>query len=318
MRRLVAPLAVVLLALPAAACAQPGGGGGSPSASAGDFDALAADVADAWAAAPARDAWRTGYVPLENPLKADPDARFDVRTKEALGRQTFRLAVELPARTPAEGTIRFPDGSMTVPLISAAEAYGRIDMGDPPPCPTASAEPPPPPPSDAGPDTSVSSGIDPADCGVLTVTDVALGQATLRTSRGEAQVPAWRFAIRELGGKVVTYAAVAAEAVSEVPAGSPAARPVAGLVAAQGLTGIDGTTLRFTLGVGACDEDVTPLFLERADVVVVGGTVKPPSGDMACIDLLEIRPVEVTLAAPLGARAVLDAVTAQPLILTVR
>jgi hypothetical protein len=54
------------------------------------------------------------------------------------------------------------------------------------------------------------------------------------------------------------------------------------------------------------------------DVVVVGGTVKPPSGDMACIDLLEIRPVEVTLAAPLGARAVLDAVTAQPLILTVR
>ena len=70
MRRLVAPLAVVLLA--ASSCAQPGGGGGSPSASAADFAALAADVADAWAAAPARDAWRTGYVPLENPLKPTP------------------------------------------------------------------------------------------------------------------------------------------------------------------------------------------------------------------------------------------------------
>ena len=317
MRRLVAPLAVVLLAVPAAtACAQPGGG--SPPASAGDFEALAAAVADAWAAAPARGAWRTGYVPLENPLRADPDARFDERTKEAFGRQTFRLAVELPARTPADGTIRFADGSMTVPLISAAEAYGRIDMGDPMPCPSVPVEPPPPPPSDAGPDTSVSSGIDPAACGVLTVTDVALGQATLRTSRGEAQVPAWRFAIRELGGKAVTYAAVAPDAVSEVPPGSPAALPTAGLVAAQGLTGTDGTTLRFTLGVGACDEDVTPRFLERDDVVVVGGTVTPPSGNVACIDLLEIRPVEVTLAAPLGARAVLDAVTAQPLILTVR
>ena len=171
---------------------------------------------------------------------------FDVTAKEAFGRQTFRLAVELPARTPADGTIRFADGSLTVPLISAAEAYGRIDQGDPPPCPTGPAVPPPPVPSDAGPDTSVSSGITPADCGVLTVTGVALGQATLRTSRGEAKVPAWRFAIRELGGKAVTYAAVAAEAVSEVPAGSPAALPTAGLVAAQGLTGTDGTILRFS------------------------------------------------------------------------
>jgi hypothetical protein len=152
----------------------------------------------------------------------------------------------------------------------------------------------------------------------LTVTDVSLATAPMRTSRGEVDVPVWRFAIRELDGKAVSYLAVAPDAITSVPAASPATVPGRGLVAAQGLTGVDGTVLRYTLGVGACDEDVTPLFLERDDVVVVGGSVEPPSGDVACPDILEIRPVEVTLAAPLGDRPVLDAVTGQPLILTVR
>jgi hypothetical protein len=311
MRRPAVPLAVLLLAL--ASCAQPGVGGAPPAA---DFDARAAAVADAWATAPAGDAWTTGFVPLEHPLRADPDAVFDAMTKEAFGRQTFVLATRLPADTPPDGTIRFADGPLTVPLVGAAEAYAQIDQGDPQPCTTDA--PVPPPPSDAGPDTPVSSGADPTACAVLTVEDATLGTAPVRTSRGEAEVPVWRFAIRELGGGAVTYLAVAPAAVAAVPTPAPPEGPTPGLVAAQGLTGVDGTVLRYTLGVGACDEDVTPLFLERDDVVVVGGTVRPPSGNVACPDILEIRPVEVTLAAPLGARPVLDAVTGQPLILTVR
>lgn len=316
MRRYVVPLAALAVSFGLVACAQPGADGvGAPPTSA-DFDGLAASVADAWSAGPTRDAWASGFVPLEHPLKADPDAVFDDLTKQALGRQTFVLATRLPADTPPDGTVRFADGTLTLPLVSAADAFAHVDMGDPEPCVTGA--PAPPPPSDAGPDTPVSSGPDPSACAVLTVTGVSLATAPLRTSRGEVDVPVWRFAIRELDGKAVSYLAVAPAAVTSVPAPSPAGVPGPGLVAAQGLTGVDGTTLRFTLGVGACDEDVTPRVLERDDVVVVGGTVRPPSGNVACPDILEIRPVSLPLGAPLGARPVLDAVTGQPLILTVR
>jgi hypothetical protein len=76
---------------------------------------------------------------------------------------------------------------------------------------------------------------------------------------------------------------------------------------------VDGNRLTYRLGVGACDTGITPLLLERDDVVVVGGGVTRSTG--LCTAQLKLEPVTVTLKAPLGARPVLDVVTGTPLAL---
>ena len=89
---------------------------------------------------------------------------------------------------------------------------------------------------------------------------------------------------------------------------------VGGLVGAQDLTGTDGTRLTYRLGVGACDENITPLVYETDDAVVLGGSVTRTAE--ACTEQLLLAPVTVTLRAPLGARAVLDALSGSGLVLT--
>ena len=88
----------------------------------------------------------------------------------------------------------------------------------------------------------------------------------------------------------------------------PAAAASTPFVGAQRLTGIDCNRLTFTIGIGACQTGPRGLVHETDDLVVIGGdpgTAKP--GD--CPALLVYEPVSVTLAAPLGARPVIDAVS---------
>jgi hypothetical protein len=170
--------------------------------------------------------------------------------------------------------------------------------------------------SPAEPDGSVSSSV-PVACVPLTVTAARLGTVAVRTSRGEAQVPAWLFTVDGLAAPVARLA-VAAAAIGTVPSPSTSALPpgAAGLVSAEDLTAVDGARLTYRLGVGGCDRDVTALVGQRTDVVVVGGRVTRPSG--TCAAILLLHPVTVTLDAPLGARPVLDAITGRPLLLTSR
>lgn len=309
MRRI--PVLMTLLLLATAACARPFEDSDSaPLPSDGPaevFTARAAEVVAAWRAAPGQDALRTGFVPLEDLTVLADDPGFDEDTKTAFSNGWFRSAVALPDRAPAPGTIRYPQGSQRAPLVSAADAYAQLDQGDPPPCPRSGR---------AAPTTAGSTGPDTPDsrpapnaCIPLTVTRAALGTVSVRTSRGAAEAPAWIFTIAELP-RPVARVAVAPTAVASVPAVSPPAPDHAeGLVAVQDLTAVDGTTVSYRLGVGACDTDVKPLVHETKDVVVLGGSVV--ASDRICTEQLLLEPVDVVLKAPLGTRPVLDAVTGQ-------
>ncbi|MEO3770175.1 hypothetical protein [Micromonospora sp. B9E7] len=300
---------VLLLVLPlllAAGCAPTGADlfdGPSDPHRAEAFDQRAAQVAEAWQPGPD---WRTGYVPLQGPTVLTGDPRFTPETEAAFRAGWYRAQVPIhPTRV--GGEIRFPDGRLTLPLVSAAEAYRQLDQGDPLPCPGRPKRPGLPTPGgptvEPGPDGWTTSTTQTA-CLSLTVTGVNLGTVPVRTSRGEAQVPAWLFDVEELAAPVARLA-VAPTAMGSVPEPTAPAGPLPdGLVAAQDLAAVDGTRLTVRLGVGACDTGITPLVWERPDVVVVGGSVTRATGE--CIAVLKMEPVTVTLAAPLGARPVLD------------
>ncbi|MEV4622580.1 hypothetical protein AB0J74_28200 [Asanoa sp. NPDC049573] len=297
--RLAAVVCAVVVAL--SACASPGGAGdgGGLAPPAGDHQTVerwAEEVADAWA--PSGDAWRQGYVPLQEPTSIDGDLTDG--EKRALGAGYWQANTTLSTTRPKPGTVLFHDGSLTMPLLSAAEAYQKMDLGDPPPC-TGPTVPPSPDPS-AGPDGSVSAPAG-GDCLAMSTSGASLTTMEIRTSRGVATVPAWRFEIS--GGRAVIRDAVADPAPVPSPAATPADRkPPAEMVSTQDMTGVDGLTLRYRLGVGACDRDITPIVVERATAVVVTGAVTR-TGE-TCTDQLLLEPVSVTLTEPLGDRPVLD------------
>ncbi|MET8040117.1 hypothetical protein ABZU25_04520 [Micromonospora sp. NPDC005215] len=312
MRRpaLLLVLPLLLVASCATTGADPAGGPRSPAHRAEAFDKRAAEVAEAWRPSPD---WRAGYVPLEGPTVLTGDPRFTPDTEAAFRAGWYRAEVAIPP-TRVGGEIRFPDGRLTLPLVSAAEAYRQLDQGDPLPCPGRPKRPGRPTPGgptvEPGPDGWTSSGAQTA-CLSLTVTAVTFGAVPVRTSRGEAQVPAWLFTIKELATPVARLA-VAPTAVTPFPAPTVPARPLSdGLVGAQNLTAIDGARLTVQLGVGACDTGITPLVWERPDAVVVGGSITRATGE--CIAVLKLAAVTVTLGAPLGARPVLDVFTGAPL-----
>ncbi|NLU79464.1 hypothetical protein HCA58_13940 [Micromonospora sp. HNM0581] len=311
MRRILALLGPPLL-LMAAGCAPAHTGSSGPGIPANgheEFEQRATTIAQAWRP---DEEWTSGYVPLQDPtvLLGDPD--FTEETKLAFNAGWYREQVPMPSGQPDDGTIRFPDDEMPVPLITAAEAYRQLDQGDPPPCPGRPKDPGTPPPAEppGGPDAPVSSGPQ-ADCIPLTVTNVELGSAPVHTSQGEAQVPAWLFTVEEIDA-VVARIAVAPDAVGALPDPvTPSAPTPQDLVSAQDIESADDTTLIFRLGVGSCDSGITPLVQEHDQVVVVGGTVVRSTG--VCDDMLRLEPVTVTLRSPLGARPVLDVVSASPL-----
>jgi hypothetical protein len=303
---------LLLVVLLAAACARPGATAPPPGGNPADaFTDRATQVAAAWRAATGDDAWRNGFVPLDDLTVLAPDPGFDDDTKQAFLNGWFRSQIDLSERVPPSGTIRYARGDQRVPLTSAADAYAAIDRGDPPPCPRPGR--PTASPAPAGADGAVGHRVL-GPCIPLTVTRAELGTTTVRTSRGPAQVPAWLFTIAELP-QPIARVAVAPSAVATPPTVGPAApTDTTGLVSAQDLVGVDGARLTYRLGVGACDKDITPLVYETDDVVVVGGSVTTSDG--MCVMLLKLEPVTVTLRAPLGARPVLDALSGQGLTLT--
>ncbi|WP_433347719.1 hypothetical protein [Micromonospora sp. CA-111912] len=341
MRRPVLALVGLPLLLMAAGC-DPAGSELAADDRWESFHQRAVEVAEAWRPG---NAWTTGYVPLQEPtvLLGDPD--FTPETEQAFRNGWYREQIPVPTAKPADAAIRFPDGTMTVPLVSASTAYRQLDQGDPPPCegrpqwptpekrpgfrpkpgatggPTIEPGPDGPiikpgttdgPTIEPGPDGPVSS-VPSTACVPLTVTAVRLGAAPVHTSRGEAQVPAWVFTVEELKAPVARLAVVPGS-VTAVPRGVAPTRPAPdGVVGAQDLQAVNGARLTWRIGMGACDTGANPLVQERDDVVVVGGGVTPATG--ICTDQLVLKPVTATLKAPLGDRTVLDVTTGTPLVL---
>jgi len=299
--RQLAVVAGAVLVVALSACASPGGvgDGGGPAVADRGHEAIeqwAGEVADAWS--PTDTAWKQGYVPLQEPTSVE--GSLIGAEKQALVAGWWTTAVALPTDRPSPGTVVFRDGSMKAPLLSAAAAYQKMDLGDPPPC-GVTPSPPSPVATPTGADGSVS-GPAGGDCVGLTVSGVSLRTMELRTSRGVATVPAWRFEIG--GGRAVLHAAVADPAPLPSPAATPTRVAPPGMVAVQSVSGADGLDLHYSLGVGACDHDITPIVAEREHVVVVTGGVSRDDGN--CTDQLVISPVTVSLTEPLGDRPVLD------------
>jgi hypothetical protein len=303
MRRLL----VLTLLLVTAGCASRG----REPALSGAFNARAAAIDRAWRDAlggPAGQAWRTGLVPLQD-LTVAP-AGLTAAQQASVTAGWYATGADLSGAVPADGLVRFADGaSLSVPLQSADAAYRQLRKGDPP-CGGGIAAPASP----SGPPAGGPVGA-PAvhDCAVLTVTGARLGTTTLRTSRGEATVPAWLFTVRELPQPVAraAFAATATTPVSYPDIPGPSAGELAGLAGAVRLTATGERRLDFTIGTGGCDHDPTGLVYETGDTVVIGGHAVPGTG--ACDGSLTYRPVSVTLTAPLGTRPVFDAVSGRPL-----
>ena len=122
--------------------------------------------------------WSTGYVPLEGPTVLTGDPRFTPDTEAAYLAGWYRAQVPIPP-TRVGGEIRFPDGRLTLPLVSAAEAYRQLDQGDPLPCPgrpKRTGRPTPGGPTvEPGPDGWATSSATQTACLSLTVTGVTFG-----------------------------------------------------------------------------------------------------------------------------------------------
>jgi hypothetical protein len=316
MRRV--PIAVVLLAA-ISACASPSKPPAQPDSA---FAARAKLIADGWRTAlagPAGDSWRTGFVPLQD-LTVPPAEGFTDDLRFAFASGWYTSVVDLPADTPANGQVVLPDGTLSIPLVSASAGYHAIDQGDPP-CRQPAGTPPAstPPAGTAPPATSNSAGpvgtTAPHTCAILTVTAAKLGTTTLRTSRGLASVPAWLFTMRELPAPVARAAFAAG---STTPVAYPTIPPapadqLRNLAGAAKLTSAEDGRLQYTIGIGACDRNPTGLVYETDDAVVIGGKTDAPT-ESSCNASLRLQPVGVALAKPLGSRAIFDGVTGRPMI----
>ena len=143
----------------------------------------------------------------------------------------------------------------------------------------------------------------------LTITGASLRTADVDTSSGPATVPAWSFTAKGLSRPIVVVAvstAVLKPLVEPVPLPG-LAKLDPGLLGAERLTRIDGSTLSFILFHGMCEPDLRAHFLEFDDLVVIGASHGPEQG--GCADVGLSTPAVVTLAEPLRDRAVISAAT---------
>jgi hypothetical protein len=285
MRR-IAILAALALALSGCASVATISPAAPQTANPDAFQQRAQEVVAGWERSGMPKTWRLGFVPLSVDkviVTGDPGFTGDSKLAFLAGRFTLRAGLPLP---PPPGQVLFPDGSrLPVHLVTAEDAFAAM------------AKP-----------NSNSCG---KPCQPLTITQINLGTAKVLTTRGNATVPAWLFTIEGLKTPIA-YMAVADKDVSEVPAPPAADYPaLRGIVAAENVISVDGTTVRFTVGVGTCDTNIKPLVYETADTIALGGSVTTPDG--VCNSMLKLQPVTITLAKPVGDRALIDGVGGRPL-----
>ena len=293
--------AVAVAALAVAACGSqravppaasratpPAAGQNGPAA----FVARARQVTGQWDRSAAARIWRTGLVLMDgSDLTPVPSgAGFSSQQeKDAFGSGHFKLAGTLPAG-PLPGLVRWANGStLRLPLLTARAAFAELAAQRPCGGPYA--------------------------CGQLTVTGAQPGAVTVRTSRGLASVPAWRFTVAGLGWRVGEVA-VARNALAVLPGYGPI--PPAGQntpgVNAMTAVSTDGRTLTLSFTGSACDAAWGAYRYESNATVVVGSWEKPSAGNTPCPAVGMPRTARVTLARPLGARVILDVASGLPLV----
>ncbi|MEV7519937.1 hypothetical protein [Streptomyces sp. NPDC091371] len=245
-------------------------------------------VAAAWEGSAALKQWREGFHPL-GALDWAPPGGFRSEDKLAAVNGHFELRADLPADPPAAAPIRWAGGGeLTLPLLSAREAYGQFAQ---PKAPAGSERPVP-------------------------VTAVRLGETTVRTSRGQAQVPAWLFTIE---GYDTPLAQIAIRP-QELP--KPPIEPL-GLsgggtarISGHSAGSPDTASFEVTAGHGSCDGGVAVDVLEGTDTVVLAGRILPgkePAPGQGCDLAMRMQNVTVTLTRPVGDRILIDSESGAPI-----
>lgn len=298
-RLLAVPLAATLLG----GCATPaeqGAGGGAPvpaptGSTAAPADPVAARVAAllaGWRSGPGTAAWREGFVPLQGLSIPPANVTFTPATQVAFDNGWYRLQGGLPEMAvEPQATVTFhAGGTLRLPALDAAGAFAQLAAGTAPdPCPGFDKA--------ARPEKAT-----PAPCRPLTVTGARYDRVDLRTSRGTASVPAWLFAVRELGGEVARVA-IDQAAVATVP-DVPTEPPPPQLMPVERVLSVAGATVTYEVGGSACDRDVRATVTQEADAVVLGATATRGTG--MCTRQLVLRQLTTTLRAPVAGRALLD------------
>ncbi|NML49546.1 hypothetical protein HHL19_04190 [Streptomyces sp. R302] len=220
------------------------------------------------------------------------------------------------------GTLKEPVEGATYPVVSADRALARLNEASRPADPIGiggcATDPPAGKPGDAGEDVPCQAIVDPAQPRQVPVTGAVLGLAATDTADGRMLVPTWLFTAdpADSAPYTVTSTAVAAEFLvpPAKPSPEPTPEPSDGTAPVRRIesftAGGDGRTLAVTFWGGVCHA-YTAHTAEDPRQVRVRIEEKPLDPDRACILIAKEITVEVTLAAPLGDRPVVDAASGE-------
>jgi hypothetical protein len=210
-----------------------------------------------WADAVAAGSGQSGVV-LVGELTAqvgDSEEAVGSNNKLALMSGLVEAAVTLPADTPPDGDVRWPDGSTkTVRLISAQRALSDVKAAGEGSCP---------------------------DCVPLQITGARLTSGSVDTSRGPADAPVWEFTVQGTAVRVTQVAI--ADRVAVVPPAWDSTNPPVGISidSATGTIGGRRPTVSFVGAPGPggqpCGADYTAEAVESQTAVVVIVTEHRPS-----------------------------------------
>lgn len=208
--------------------------------------------------------------------------------KAALMGGLVEATVPLTTDAPPDGAIVWADGALTnVALLSAAAALEQVRV-------TATGG-------------CIGCVSPPA---TLRVTGASLTTVSIGTSRGQATVPAWAFTID--GSAVQVTRVAVAQTVTVVPPAWDPSHPAIGVSVESAIVAADGLTLTLTFegapdpASQACGEDYTGEGIESDLAVVTIIHVHRNPLPANCVGTGAMRTTTITLATPLGNRAVLE------------
>jgi hypothetical protein len=204
--------------------------------------------------------------------------------KRALGAGMVEAGTSLPAETPPDGEVRWPDGTTrNAGLISGQEALSRLKADGANDCP---------------------------DCTPLKITGAQLASGQMQTSRGPAQVPVWEFTLDGTAVRI-TRLAVADYIQVKPPTWDPNNAPV-GISIESATETVDGRQLTVSF-VGApssgdqpCGADYTTEPVESELAVVVIVFEHSNGAPVPCTAVGALRTATVQLSAALADRTVLE------------
>lgn len=271
----VTVLSLMLVVLSGCGSPAPGPDARAPGASLPGASPLSRALAS-WAAFPVGASPRP--LVLVGPGIDDPAGGFTTSNAKLAYIQGIITA---PGRMPSG-----PPSSQGFPLITAAEAFHQLTT------PAGRVEPP-------------------ARVPPLLTTAARLGSATFQTDRGRRRLPAWLFSFEGVGqpAAVLAVAAGSIYAPRAAASGTSALPPVQAVDLSGGGRTITAEFVGSAAGTGPCTADYTLEVDESATAVAVQVDAHPRAEGANCAAVGYPRRATAALAAPLGARVVVDAAT---------